>query len=65
MVEAVFVGATLAVAMALLAWLLPQSLHSIQNAALAGFFLGLSFHLGFEISGLNKTYCSTGHACGK
>ena len=61
--EIAVVGVTLAVAMALVAWMWPSMLRSIRGAATMGFVLGALFHLTFEISGLNGAYCRVGHAC--
>lgn len=61
--EAVVVGAVLAVVLALAVWLLPRAFASAWKAGLAGFVLGVAVHLGFELAGLNRVYCDVGHAC--
>jgi len=62
-IEAGIVGVTLALAMAGLAAWWPAALRGPKAAALAGLALGVAFHLGFEVTGLNGAYCRSGHAC--
>lgn len=57
------VGGALSLAMAIVAWLAPESLRSVGGAAVVGFLLGAGFHVGFEVTGLNLAYCRVGHAC--
>lgn len=61
--EVAVVGGLMALALAGVSHWSPASLRSVPMAALVGFILGALFHLGFEFTGLNRTYCSTGHAC--
>ena len=62
-IEAGIVGACLAAALAIVAWLRPDLLRTPTSAAWVGLALGAAFHLAFEATGLNATYCRTGHAC--
>lgn len=61
--EVGIVGASLAGAMAAIAWLFPAWLRGMPRAAMVGFVLGALFHLVFEATGLNAMYCRSGHAC--
>lgn len=61
--EAVIVGVVLMAVLGVLHWAAPVLFKSPWTAALTGFVLGVVVHLGFEITGLNRTYCSVGHAC--
>jgi hypothetical protein len=61
--EIAIVAATLAAAMAGVAWAWPSSLRSVSGAAVVGLVLGALFHVGFEVTGLNGAYCRVGHAC--
>lgn len=61
--EAVFVGVTLASCLSLAVSLYPRTVTTGYSAAVLGFCLGAGLHLGFELIGLNKTYCVSGHAC--
>ena len=62
-VEVFVVGGLMTLALAGVSRWFPASLRSVPMAALVGFILGALFHLGFEFTGLNRAYCSTGHAC--
>lgn len=61
--EAVVVGATLALVLGLVAAASPRWLAAPARAAVTGLIVGAGFHLAFEILGLNKKYCVVGHAC--
>lgn len=61
--EASIVGVVLAAVMALIKVSVPWLLSTPALTALTGFMVGAAFHLAFEAAGLNKAYCSTGHAC--
>lgn len=59
--EALAVGVALAISLAI-----AQSLVRIRDyktALLVGLVLGASLHLVFELVGLNRSYCMSGHAC--
>lgn len=57
------VGIVLAAVLACVTWLWPGSLSTPSRAAWSGLLLGAVVHGGFEVSGLNSAYCTTGHAC--
>ena len=63
LIEASVVGAILAAMLGLTAWAAPRALSTPARAALAGLIAGAAFHLAFELAGLNRAYCTTGHAC--
>jgi hypothetical protein len=42
-----------------------RPLHSSTDILFTGFMVGLVLHVGFEIFGMNKVYCSIGAACMK
>ena len=60
-IEAVVVGVTLAIALAIT--------HSVRvpkttsDVLLTGFVVGVIIHLGFEALGFNRAYCTVGAAC--
>lgn len=56
--EAVVVGAALA-----LAWWAVDSARVRWHPAATGFAVGAGLHLLFEVVGLNRAYCTAGHAC--
>ena len=62
-IEAVVVGATLAVALA--AAFAVHRPTSTTDVLLTGFVLGVLIHLGFEAFGFNRAYCTIGAACRK
>ena len=57
-IEAVVVGAALALAL----WLV-SLLRLRWHPVVTGFVVGAGLHLVFEFTGMNRSYCSTGHAC--
>ncbi len=59
--EAVTVGAVLAACLAIVVRLTGPLTSS--NALLAGFVLGVTIHMGFELTGANRWYCTKGWAC--
>jgi Mg/Co/Ni transporter MgtE len=61
--EALVVGATLGVVLAVLASVWPSTVSSPRACAITGFVVGVAFHLAFEAVGLNGAYCRVGHAC--
>jgi len=61
LLEASSVGATLAIALVIAFAIVKPT--TMTKTLLIGFVLGVLIHLGFEIAGLNKYYCSAGHAC--
>jgi hypothetical protein len=61
--EAAVVGAVLAAVLALTALFAPAALAGPARAAATGLVLGALVHLGFEAAGLNRAYCTAGHAC--
>ena len=61
LLEAASVGATLAFAL-VAAFSIVKPTSTIKTL-LIGFIVGVLIHLGFELAGLNKYYCSAGHAC--
>ena len=61
LLEALVVGMTLAVA--LLAAHAVTTPKSATDVLLMGFVVGILIHLGFELAGLNRVYCSIGAAC--
>lgn len=61
--EALTIGGIMAVLMALVAALAPGALRGGTAAGLTGFALGAGFHLAMEATGLNRSYCMSGHAC--
>ena len=61
LVETAIVAVTLALVMGLVAAAAPWALRTPVRAAVTG--LGAAFHLGFEATGLNRLYCTVGHAC--
>lgn len=61
MLEAVIVGAVLAVALAITVKF--TTIQTSKRALVAGFVLGVLIHLGFEFVGANKAYCTVGVAC--
>jgi hypothetical protein len=40
-----------------------RPLHSSNDILVAGAMVGLILHIGFEIVGMNKAYCTIGAAC--
>lgn len=63
--EVLIVGVTLGIALAMVSWAAPVTLSSPAWSAATGLVVGTLFHLGFEATGLNRTYCAKGHACRK
>lgn len=61
--EAAVVGIVTAIALALVRIAVPGAYGSVAATALTGLLVGAAFHLGFELAGLNRVYCKTGHAC--
>lgn len=61
--EAGVVGLILAIVLGLVAAAAPKVLATPARAALTGLVVGAAFHLAFEAAGLNRMYCTTGHAC--
>lgn len=61
--EALVVGLLVAAALGAISWAWPAALRGPARAALVGMAVGVAFHLGFELFGLNAAYCRTGHAC--
>jgi hypothetical protein len=59
--EALIVGAFLAVVLAVVASFVPLTTPGVTLAT--GFAIGVATHLFFEITGLNAKYCVVGHAC--
>ena len=59
--EAVFVGASLAIVLAVALRMVRPT--SITHTLILGFIIGVGLHLGYEALGLNKYYCSTGASC--
>ena len=61
--EALVVGAVLALALALVSWVHPASFRGVLPTVLTGLAVGAAVHVGFEAAGINRAYCSSGHAC--
>ena len=61
--EAVVVGLALALALTATTQLFRVTIGTGQTSVVVGLVLGAGLHLAFELAGLNRTYCSTGHAC--
>ena len=61
-IEALTVGIVLAACLALVVRL-SGPLMGASDALLAGFMLGVTIHLGFELAGANRWYCAKGWAC--
>jgi hypothetical protein len=61
LLEASFVGATLAVVLAMALRVIKPT--TTVHALALGFGIGASLHLLYEAAGLNKYYCSAGAAC--
>ncbi len=59
--EALVVGVALAAALVLAHGVV--AIKDYKTAAVVGLVVGASLHLVFELLGLNRAYCSTGHAC--
>lgn len=62
-IEAVIVGAVLAACLWLVQLVMPGLV--TRWPVVMGMILGIAIHLGFELTGLNTMYCSTGYACMK
>jgi hypothetical protein len=59
--EALVVGAALAVALVLTTTVV--RINDAKTALVVGVVVGAALHLLFELAGLNRAYCRTGHAC--
>ncbi len=59
--EALIVGVALAAALALTTTVV--RITNVKTALVVGVVVGAALHLLFELSGLNRTYCRSGHAC--
>lgn len=59
--EALIVGAALAMALALTTTVV--RITNTKTALVVGVVVGAALHLLFELAGLNRAYCRTGHAC--
>jgi hypothetical protein len=61
LIEALAVGAMTALALCIARLVTPIS--TIREALIVGFVIGVVFHLGCQVSGINAWYCKHGAAC--
>jgi len=62
LIEAISVGATLALALGLV-FILGYAPTTLMDTLIVGFIVGCLIHLGFEVLGFNAWYCKYGSAC--
>jgi hypothetical protein len=62
LIEATVVGIVLAIVLAI-AVAARGPIATVPAALATGLVLGAAVHLGFEVAGLNRAYCTTGAAC--
>lgn len=62
LIEALFVGAMTAAGL-LVAIRMFGAPTTTKEIVLLGFLLGMVIHFACEFTGLNRMYCSVGHAC--
>ena len=62
-IEAIMVGVVLSALVILVKKLFHLNFNNDMQLILIMFLVGISIHLGFELTGANKMYCDFGVAC--